>query len=198
VTTKYLAKFPSPMNVSWPKIIQPERISKLICTDQVYISFRSNYFWPNYGPWTLKFGQIFSCHHFISLWFEILTVYTHIPNIKSISQNIAKKSGDNFLNFWITDMGNTIYYEFSLLHIFSLVLQPWMSAYIRKTVFVTELTVVTFFVHAAVLSIKTAFNLVKIHLLFRIIPLIQWSVMFCRPYFNRFWGPKYILRLYQH
>jgi hypothetical protein len=26
-----------------------------------------------------------------------------------------------------------IYYEFSLLHIFSLVLQPWMSAYIRKT-----------------------------------------------------------------
>jgi hypothetical protein len=28
---------------------------------------------------------------------------------------------------------NTIYYGFSLLHIFSLVLQPWMSAYIRKT-----------------------------------------------------------------
>ena len=26
-----------------------------------------------------------------------------------------------------------IYYKFSLLHIFSLVLQPWMSAYIRKT-----------------------------------------------------------------
>jgi hypothetical protein len=26
-----------------------------------------------------------------------------------------------------------IYYEFSVLHIFSLVLQPWMSAYIRKT-----------------------------------------------------------------
>jgi hypothetical protein len=23
--------------------------------------------------WTLKFGQIFSCHHFILLWFEILT-----------------------------------------------------------------------------------------------------------------------------
>ena len=32
----------------------------------------------------------------------------------------------------------------------------------------TELTVVIFFIHAAVLSIKTAFNLVKIHLLFRI------------------------------
>jgi hypothetical protein len=37
---------------------------------------------------------------------------------------------------------------------------------------------------------KTAFNLVKIHLLFRIIPLIQWSVMFCRPYFIRFWGTE--------
>jgi hypothetical protein len=54
-------------------------------------------------------------------------------------------------------------------------------------VFVTELFVlILFFVHAAVLGIKTAFNLVKIHLLFRIIPLIQWSVMFCRPCFNRF------------
>jgi hypothetical protein len=52
------------------------------------------------------------------------------------------------------------------------------------------------FVHAAVLSIKTAFNLVKIHLLFRIIPLIQGSVMFCRPRFNRFWGLKYIPRLF--
>jgi hypothetical protein len=48
-----------------------------------WITDMGNYFWPNYGPWTLKFGQIFSCHHFISLWFEILTwffciiVYNH-------------------------------------------------------------------------------------------------------------------------
>ena len=28
-----------------------------------------------FGPWTLKFGQIFSFHHFISLWFEILTSF---------------------------------------------------------------------------------------------------------------------------
>jgi hypothetical protein len=41
--------------------------------DQIYISFRSNDFWPSYGPWTLKFGQIFSCHHFVSLCLEILT-----------------------------------------------------------------------------------------------------------------------------
>jgi hypothetical protein len=33
-------------------------------TDQAYISFRSNDFWTRYAPWTLKFGQIFSCHHF--------------------------------------------------------------------------------------------------------------------------------------
>jgi hypothetical protein len=53
-----------------------------------------------------------------------------------------------------------------------------------------------FFVHATVLSIKTAFNLVKIHLLSRIISLIQWSLMFCRPCFNRFGGLKYIPRLF--
>jgi hypothetical protein len=28
---------------------------------------------PIYAPWTFNFGQIFSCHHFISLCFEILT-----------------------------------------------------------------------------------------------------------------------------
>jgi len=40
-----------------------------------------------------------------------------------------------------------------------------------------ELTVVIFlFVHTAVLSIETAFNLVKIQLLFRIMLLIQGSV----------------------
>jgi len=31
MTTKYLAKFQSSTAVSWPKIIQPEQISKLIC-----------------------------------------------------------------------------------------------------------------------------------------------------------------------
>ena len=31
------------------------------------------WFWQSYGPWTLKYGQIFSCHHFFSLCFEILT-----------------------------------------------------------------------------------------------------------------------------
>ena len=53
-----------------------------------------------------------------------------------------------------------------------------------------------YLVHATLLSIKTAFNLVKIHLLSRIISLIQWSLMFCRPCFNRFGGLKYIPRLF--
>jgi hypothetical protein len=51
-------------------------------------------------------------------------------------------------------------------------------------VFVTELTIVICFCSCNVLSIKTAFNLVKIHLLSHIIPLIQWSLMFCRPCFS--------------
>ena len=38
-----------------------------------FVPVRSNDICLSYGPWTLKFGQIFSCHHFISLWFEILT-----------------------------------------------------------------------------------------------------------------------------
>ena len=37
VTTKYLAKFQSPMAVSWPKIIRLERILKLICNLWLYI-----------------------------------------------------------------------------------------------------------------------------------------------------------------
>jgi hypothetical protein len=81
--------------------------------------------------------------------------------------------------------------------------QPWnIGVCWIDQVFVTELAVIIFFVHAAVLSIKTAFNLVKIHLLFRIIPLIQWSVMFCRPCFKRFWGLKIytpsVFRIYKY
>jgi len=42
---------------------------------QIRFTFRSGpmIFGQVNSPWTLKFGQIFSCHHFISLWFEILT-----------------------------------------------------------------------------------------------------------------------------
>ena len=51
-------------------------VSVLWCvTNQVWISFRLNDFGLIYAPWTFNFGQIFSCHHFISLWFEILTSF---------------------------------------------------------------------------------------------------------------------------
>ena len=35
-----------------------------------YMSFQSNDFWSIYGPWTLKFGQIFSCQplFFAMIW----------------------------------------------------------------------------------------------------------------------------------
>ena len=46
----------------------------------IMISYRSSlhfvpvqWFLAELWPLDLKFGQIFSCHHFISLWFEILT-----------------------------------------------------------------------------------------------------------------------------
>ena len=40
---------------------------------------------------------------------------------------------NNLMLFFFENLYTVIYYGFSLLHIFSLVLQPWMSAYIRKT-----------------------------------------------------------------
>ena len=52
-----------------------------------------------------------------------------------------------------------------------------------------------FFVHTVVLSIKTAFNIVKIHL-FRIMLLIQWSVFFFVVHVTVFGRLKYILRLF--
>jgi hypothetical protein len=39
----------------------------------IWNSFRLNDFLPTCSRWVLKFGHIFSCHHFFSLWFEILT-----------------------------------------------------------------------------------------------------------------------------
>jgi hypothetical protein len=43
-------------------------------------------------------------------------------------------------------------------------------------------------------TIKTAFNLVKIHLLLRIVLLIQWSVIICRPCCYRYcWNLNFLL-----
>jgi hypothetical protein len=46
---------------------------------------------------------------------------------------------------------------------------------------------VKYFCHITVLPVTL---LGKIHLLFRFMPLILWSVMLCRPCFHRFWGTE--------
>ena len=65
-----------PGNIVLPmSVIRNSEIKQLspVVTDQVYASYRFNEIWPSYVPWTLKFDQIFSCHHFCSLCLEILT-----------------------------------------------------------------------------------------------------------------------------
>ena len=60
------------------------------------------------------------------LLLELIIDINHVRYLNVMSTSFIKitnKTG------WYID----IYYEFSLLHIFSLVIQPWMSAYIRKT-----------------------------------------------------------------
>jgi hypothetical protein len=81
MTTKYLAKFHSPTAVSWPKIIQPEWISNLICNLWLYtlmlqINFEIRSGWIIFGQLTAvglcnlaKYLVVTT----ISLWFEILT-----------------------------------------------------------------------------------------------------------------------------
>jgi hypothetical protein len=117
---------------------------------------------------------------FLFIQTQYTTTYLHI---------YTKQVMVFFVVHYFVSFDIAIYYGFSLLHTFSLVPQPWMSAYIRTTdgvffklsrasgifkFFLEEKNI--FFVHTNVLSLKTAFNLVKIHLLFRIMILIQWSV----------------------
>jgi hypothetical protein len=55
---------------------------------------------------------------------------------RRLSENNILNTGRNGVGLLGFTQFSTIfqlYYEFSLLHIFSLVIQPWMSAYIRKT-----------------------------------------------------------------
>jgi hypothetical protein len=130
-----LAKFQSPTAVSWPKIIQPEQISKLICNLWLYALGLWNFakylvvatlfhydlrYWLDF--WyeciiisyrsTLKFVPV---EWFLVNWQPLnlncnLSLYTHIANIKSISQSIAKKVVTTvlFRNYGMTDMGSTI------------------------------------------------------------------------------------------
>ena len=90
-------------------------------TDQ--ISFRSNDLWPSYVPWTLKFGQIFSClttlfHHDLIYWLDFLVcVYNHKLQI-----NFEIRSGCmifcqlTVVGFWnlATYLGVTTFFHYDL------------------------------------------------------------------------------------
>ena len=53
-------------------------------TDQVLVSFRLNDFGLIYAPWTINFGQIFSCHYALRYWLDFLVfeiIMTSLLNI---------------------------------------------------------------------------------------------------------------------
>jgi hypothetical protein len=73
-------------------------------------------------PWRRKFSRLkvlFICYG---------TAVEH----RSLLNRSGICDGINRCNIFCS-CSRYVYYEFSLLHIFSLVIQPWMSAYIRKT-----------------------------------------------------------------
>ena len=111
VTTKYLAKFPSPRAITRPKIIGPERNVNLICNSSLYIHSYTKikvniskhsekkvviakYLAKFQSPRAITRPKIIGPERNVNLIIK-LSLYMHIANIKSISQSIAKKSGDN-------------------------------------------------------------------------------------------------------
>ena len=56
--------------------------------------FQSNDFWPSYGPWTLKFDQIFSCHHFFfAMLGDIDLIFGMQVYNNKLQINLAFRSG---------------------------------------------------------------------------------------------------------
>jgi hypothetical protein len=76
-------------------------------------------------PWLCYY--VFALHPDIPwLWYNVLF---YIPIFRDFITMYCFISGYSVTLLLCV----VLYYGFSLLHIFSLVLQPWMSAYIRKT-----------------------------------------------------------------
>jgi hypothetical protein len=122
VTTKYLAKFQSPRAITRSKIIGPERNVNLICNSSLYthiskiksISPRiakkvvtTKYLAKFQSSRAITWPKIIGPERDVNLICN-LSLYTHIPNIKSISQSIAKKKWSQLFYLGITGMGNTI------------------------------------------------------------------------------------------
>jgi hypothetical protein len=109
VTTKYLAKFQSPTAVSWPKIIGLERSVNLNCSSSLYPHIpkikstspsiankmvTTKYLVKFQSPTAVCWPKIIGLERSVNLICKS-SLYTHIPKIKSISQSMTKKSGDN-------------------------------------------------------------------------------------------------------
>jgi hypothetical protein len=122
VTTKYLAKFQSPRAITRPKIIGPERNANLICNLSLYTYIpkiksisrsiankvvATKYLAKFQSPRAITRPKIIGPKRNVNLICN-LSLYTYIPNIKLISQSIAKKRWWQLFYFGITDMGDTI------------------------------------------------------------------------------------------
>jgi hypothetical protein len=105
-----LSKFQSPRAITRPKIIEPERNWNLICNSSLYTNIpkiksisqsiakkvvTTKYLAKFQSPRAITRPKINGPERNVNLICN-LSLYTHIPNIKSISQSIAKKSGDNY------------------------------------------------------------------------------------------------------
>ena len=110
VTTKYLAKFQSSRAITRPKIIWPERNVNLICNSSLCTHIpkiksispsiaekkvvTTKYLAIFQSPRGITRPKITGPERNVNLICD-LSLYTHIPNIKSISQSITNKSGDS-------------------------------------------------------------------------------------------------------
>ena len=113
VTTKYMTKFQSPRAIILPKIIGPERNVTLICNSSLYTHIpkiksispsiarkkvvTTKYLVKIQSPTAVSWPKIIQPKRSVNLICN-LSLYTHIPNIKSISQSIAKKSDNCFIS----------------------------------------------------------------------------------------------------
>ena len=105
VTTKYLAKFQSPRAITRPKIIGPEQNVNLICNSSLYTHMpniksispsiakkvvTTKYLATFQSSRAITRPKIIGPERNVNLICNS-SLYTHMPNIKSISPSIAKK-----------------------------------------------------------------------------------------------------------
>ena len=105
VTTKYLTKFQSPRDITWAKIIGPERNVNLICNSSLYTQIpkiksispsivkkvvTTKYLAKFQSPRDITWPKIIGPERNVNLICNS-SLYTQISKIKSISPSIVKK-----------------------------------------------------------------------------------------------------------